>query len=107
VARFSDALGKRDEQLRQLLAHANQVTGILSQRSDQIVALVQDSNALLAQLNSERAALDSISGNVSSLARQLSGLVHDNAALRPQLERINGVVTMLDNHKADIQKSVK
>lgn len=107
VARFSDALGRRDEQLRQLLAHANQVTGILSQRSDQIVALVHDSNALLAQLNSDSSALDSISGNVSSLARQLSGLVNDNVGLRPELDRINGVLTMLDNHKADLQKSVK
>ena len=37
VARFSDTIGKRDEQVKQLLANANKIAGVLgqSQRADQ------------------------------------------------------------------------
>ena len=36
VAQFSDTLNTRDAKLRQLLADANKVTGVLAKRSDQI-----------------------------------------------------------------------
>lgn len=108
VARFSEVVGKRDAELRRLLANANKVTGVLAERSDQLVALVHDSNALLAQLRTQSAALDAVSANISALSQQLSGLVADNKdQLRPALDKINGVLTIVDNHKADLQKSVK
>ncbi len=55
VARFSQILNDRDAELRNLLANTNKVTGVLAQRSDQIVDLVVNTNAFLAQLqNPER-----------------------------------------------------
>ena len=36
VARFSDTIGKRDEDIRQLLANANKIAGVLGNRSEQI-----------------------------------------------------------------------
>ena len=36
VARFSDTIGKRDEDIRQLLANANKIAGVLGNRSGQI-----------------------------------------------------------------------
>ena len=50
VARFSDTLNNRDAKLRNLLANANKVTGVLAKRSDQIAGLVVNTNALLAEL---------------------------------------------------------
>ena len=108
VARFSRTLNTRDEQLRALLANANKVTGVLGRRADELVTLVQDTNALLAQLRTQSAAIDKISGNISALSKQLSGLVADNnAQLRPALDKLNGVLTMLDNHKEKLQQSLK
>jgi phospholipid/cholesterol/gamma-HCH transport system substrate-binding protein len=108
VARFSETLNKRDAQLRNLLANANKVTGVLSERADQIVSLIADTNALLAQLRTESDALERLSGNISALSKQLSGFVADNrATLRPALDKLNGVLTIVDNHKDQVKQSLK
>lgn len=107
VARFSRTLNERDEQLRGLLGNATKVTSVLAERTDQVVALVTNANALLAQLQSQDAALDQISGSISALAKQISGFVNDNRAqLRPALDKLNGVLTIVDNRKERIQKSL-
>lgn len=108
VARFSQILNDRDAELRNLLANANKVTGVLAHRSDQIVDLVVNTNAFLAQLQTQSAALDDISGSISALSKQLTGFVADNRAqLRPALDKLNGVLTIVDNRKERIQKSIK
>ncbi|MGI9161868.1 MAG: MCE family protein, partial [Mycobacterium sp.] len=108
LGRFSASLNNRDVQLRELLAHAYKATTVLSNRTDQVVLLIQQTNALLAQLQSESAALDEVSGNLSSLARQLSAFASENRTqLPPSLEKLNGVLTILANHKKDLQLSIK
>jgi phospholipid/cholesterol/gamma-HCH transport system substrate-binding protein len=108
VARFSQAVDVRDGQLRTLLSNANKVTAVLSERSELIVNLVSNTNALMAELQNESAALRTVSANISALSRQLSGLVADNRTqLRPALDKLNGVLTILDNRKERVQKSIK
>ena len=108
VTRFSQTLNERDSDLRALLDNANKATAVLAQRSDQVVGLVTDTNALLAQLRTQSAALDQISGNLSALARQLSGFVADNRQqLRPALDKLNGALTIVDNHKDQLQQVLK
>jgi phospholipid/cholesterol/gamma-HCH transport system substrate-binding protein len=107
VARFSDTLNSRDEQLRSLLANANVVTGVLGRRSDQIASLVIDSNALLTALLAERDSLDALMNNLTSVSHQISGLVADNRTqLRPALDKLNGVLEILDNRKEDLQRTL-
>jgi phospholipid/cholesterol/gamma-HCH transport system substrate-binding protein len=108
VARFSQTLDARDAQLRNLLANANKATGVLAERSDQVVSLIANTNALLVALESQSAALEQISGRISSVTRQLKGFIAENQdTLRPALDKLNDVLTIVDNHKADIQKSIK
>ncbi|TDH52871.1 MCE family protein [Mycobacterium eburneum] len=108
VGRFSASLNQRDGQLRRLLADADKVTGVLAQRSDQVVTLLADTNALLLQLQTQSAALDNISGNISALTQQLKGLIADNRdSFKPALDKLNGALTILDNHKKEIQVSIK
>jgi len=66
VARFSQTLNERDAQLRTLLDNANKATGVLAKRTDQVVGLVKDTNALLVQLRSQSDALDQIWYNISA-----------------------------------------
>lgn len=107
VARFSQTLDERDAQLRGLLGNANKATTVLAERSNQIVGLVNNSNALLAELRNQSAALDQISGNISALSDQLLGFINDNrATLKPALDKLNGVLTMIDNRKERLQKSL-
>lgn len=108
VARISKTLDNRDEQLRNLLRNANTVTTVLAQRSDQIVNLVSNSNALLAELRTQGHALDKIATHLSALSQQLSKLVVDNKnQLRPALDKLDAVLAIVDNHKAQVQKSIK
>jgi phospholipid/cholesterol/gamma-HCH transport system substrate-binding protein len=108
LARFSQSLNDRDAHLRNLLANANKVTKVLAERSDQVVTLITQTNALLAQLRTESGALDEISGNLSHLSRQLSGFVAENREkLRPSLDKLNGVLTIVANRKERLQDAIK
>jgi phospholipid/cholesterol/gamma-HCH transport system substrate-binding protein len=108
VARFSQTLDERDAELRSLLSNADKATGILAQRSDDIVKLVANTNALLVQLERQSSALDQLSNNFSSLARELKGLIADDrTTLKPALDRLNGVLTIVDNRKAKVQEALK
>ena len=108
VGRISQSLDIRDAALRSLLADANKATGVLSERADQIASLVADSNTLLVELATQRAALEEVSGNLSALAQQLQGFINDNRSeLRPSLDKLNSVLSIVDNRKAGLQQAIK
>jgi len=108
VARFSQTLNERDAQLRNLLDNAAKATGVLAKRTGQVVSLVKDSNALLAQLQTQSAALDQIWGNISAVSRQLKGFIDENREqLRPALDKLNGVLTIVDDRKERVQQAIK
>ncbi|KUH66973.1 mammalian cell entry protein [Mycolicibacterium novocastrense] len=108
VARFSQTLSTRDEQLRGLLANARKATTVLAERSDQIAGLIHDTNALLTELRTQSAALDEISGNLSAMAQQIRGLIDEQRdTLKPALDKLNGVLAIVDNRKAEVQESLK
>jgi phospholipid/cholesterol/gamma-HCH transport system substrate-binding protein len=108
VARFAATIDSRDAQLRTLLDNAAKVTGVLATRSDQIVALVKDTNALLAQLRSQSAALDHVWTNISAVSQQLKAFIGENREqLRPALDKLNGVLAIVDNRKGQLQQAVK
>lgn len=107
VARFSDTLDKRDATLRQLLADANKVTGVLAQRSEQIAGLVANSNALLSELLSQRNSVDALMTNLTAVSRQVSAVVDDNRQqLKPAVDNLNGVLEVLDNRRAELQRTL-
>ena len=100
MARFSQTINERDAQLRSLLSNAQQshhrVGG--THRSDR--RLIHDTNAVLAALRSQSAALDQISGNISALAQQIHGFIAENrATLKPALDKLNGVLATIDNRR--------
>jgi phospholipid/cholesterol/gamma-HCH transport system substrate-binding protein len=108
IGRFSQTLGARDSELRNLLANAKKATGVLADRSDEVAGLIANTNALLVQLQSQSAAVDQISGNIATVTQQIKGLISENRdTLRPALDKLNGVLTILDDRKHDIQVSIK
>jgi len=108
VARFAQTLNERDANLRRLLENAAKATGVLAKRTDQVVSLVRDTNALLAELRTQSAALDQIWYNVSAAAQQLKGFIEENRqTLRPALDKLNGVLAIIDNRKERLQLAIK
>ncbi|QLL06371.1 MCE family protein [Mycobacterium vicinigordonae] len=107
VARFSGTLDRRDAQLRTLLANANKVTSVLSQRTDSVVGLIADANSLLLQLRSQSAELDQIAANISAVAQQIRGFIDENkATFKGAIEKLNGVLAIVDNRKHRIQQAI-
>jgi phospholipid/cholesterol/gamma-HCH transport system substrate-binding protein len=107
IGRFSETLDMRDAQLRDLLTNANEATTVLAERSDQVADVVKRTNALLAQLETEGAALDTLSNNLGSVTRQIEGFIDDNrATLKPTLEKLNGALTLVDNRRAELAKAL-
>lgn len=108
VSRFADTLNDRDEELRTLLENAAKATNVLAARTDRIVDLIKDTNALLAQLRTQSAALDQLSDDISAVSGQLKGFIAENRAqLKPALDKLNGVLTIVDNRKERIREAVK
>jgi phospholipid/cholesterol/gamma-HCH transport system substrate-binding protein len=108
VARFSQTLGNRDAELRKLLENANKATGVLAQRADEVVSLIANAQALLAQLQTESSALDQFFNNVKAVSQQALSLIKENREqLRPALDKLNGLLTLVDNRKQRLQLAIK
>ena len=106
VAQFSSTLDDRDAKLRNLLANANKVTAVLAKRSDQIASLVVNANALLAELLTQRKSVDALMTNLTAASRQISAVIGDNRTqLKPALDKLNGVLGILDNRKQELQRT--
>ena len=105
LSRLSQALNNRDEGLAELLRTAGDVTGVFSERSRQVNALILNANDLLAVLNDRRYAITSLLANTSAVSRELTGVVADNEQeLAPTLEKINTLAAMLERQKDNIAK---
>lgn len=108
VARFAQTLNTRDAQLRALLDNAAKATGVLAHRSDQIAELVSATNALLAQLRTQSRAVNQVWDSMTSAAQQLKAFIAENRRqLRPALDRLNGVMAIIDHRKERLQEAVK
>jgi phospholipid/cholesterol/gamma-HCH transport system substrate-binding protein len=107
VAKFSDTIGKRDEQITHLLAQANQIASILGDRSQQIDRLFVNSNNLLAAFNQRSRAISALLSNVSAFSAQVQYLINDNPSLNHVLEQLRTVSDLLEARKDDLAAAIK
>ncbi|MGI8492621.1 MAG: MCE family protein [Acidimicrobiales bacterium] len=82
LARFSQILADRQQQLATLVNDGAQLTGVLSQRSGELVDLIGQSDLVLKVLDQRRQAIKALLDSTSSLSQQLTSLLANN---RPQL----------------------
>jgi phospholipid/cholesterol/gamma-HCH transport system substrate-binding protein len=106
VAKFSDTIGKRDEEVKHLLAQANQVATILGDRSDQVDRLLVNTKTLLAAFNERGRAIDALLSNVAAFSEQVKGLINDNPNLNHVLEQLRTVSDILVERKDDVAKGL-
>ncbi|QPP05390.1 MCE family protein [Streptomyces bathyalis] len=105
---LSRTVAKRDQELRQLLSHANGVTGVLSDRSSTLIKLIKDGDQLFKEINNRRVVIRSLLRNAAALGVQLSGLVDDNRKqIGPALKRLNKVVDLLERNEGSLNRSVE
>lgn len=102
VARFSDTIGKRDDQIKQLLANANKVAGVLGNRSGQINELFVNAQTLLAAINERNYAVSQLLERVHTFSAQVRGFIDDNPNLNRVLEQLRVITDVLNERKLDL-----
>ncbi|MGW1952085.1 MCE family protein [Streptomyces sp. NPDC001920] len=108
LSQISRTVATRDKALRELLDHANGVTGVLADRSSDFTTLVKDGDKLLREISRRREAIHTLLKSSAALGVQLSGLVQDNdKEIGPALKGLNRVVEMLERNQAGLDRSIK
>jgi phospholipid/cholesterol/gamma-HCH transport system substrate-binding protein len=106
VARFSDTIGKRDDQIKQLLANANKIAGILGSRSTQINQLLVNAQSLLAAINERNYAVSMLLERVAAFSEQVKGFIDDNPNLNHVLEQLRTISDILRDRKYDLMQTL-
>lgn len=106
VARFSDTIGKRDDEIKHLLAQANQVASVLGDRSEQVNRLLVNAKTLLVAFNERGRAIDSLLQNISGVAAQIKGFINDNPNLNAALEQLHTLTDVLVQRKDDLAQTL-
>lgn len=105
LSRLSAAVNSRDATLRDLLVHADNVSGVLAKRDDQLVKILAQGSSLLAELNRRGAAIRSLLANSVAVSDQLSGLVSDDKAqLDPSLKQLDDLLTVLQQNREHLDE---
>lgn len=108
VARLSTSIASRDAQLRELLVHSREVTGVLADRSDRLVQLVRDAGTFLAVLESRRQALETLLVSSQQLSDELIATIQQTRGdLTPALEALQTTVDTLRQNKGDLEESIR
>lgn len=102
AAKFSDTIGKRDQEIKHLLGQANQVAAILGDRADQVDRLLVNTKTLLAAFNERGRAIDALLANISAFSAQVDGLINDNPNINHVLEQLRTLSRILVDVKDDL-----
>jgi phospholipid/cholesterol/gamma-HCH transport system substrate-binding protein len=105
LAKISQSMAERDNELRELFTHARKVTDVLVARDEELRALVNDAELLMAELSRRRDAIHQLVVTTDKLAVQLSGLVADNRRrLGPALDSLRKVLGTLQAHREGLDR---
>ncbi|MFD4626178.1 MCE family protein [Streptomyces sp. NPDC058475] len=108
LSRISRTVASRDKALGELLDHANGVTGVLAEHSEDFTGLVKDGGKLFKEISKRREAIHKLLKSSAALGIELSGLVDDNdKEIGPALKSLNSVVRMLERNQSSLDRSVK
>lgn len=108
LRRLSETIASRDAKLRELLSHAEEVTGVLAERKEEFRKLLRDSNKLLREIRQRRQVIHQLLVNTVQLSDQLSALIAENEEqIQPALNHLNDVVSVLRKHQRDLRRSLQ
>lgn len=107
VARLSQTISSRDEELRQLLAATRTSSEILAERNDDFRRLIIGTGQLLGELNARSESLKLVLASTRGLSIELRRLVADNEAeFGPTLDSLDETLRILTDHEEELKKSV-
>lgn len=108
VARLSETIAKRDQELGKLFEATKQTSQILADRNEQFEKILANGGTLLAELNTRQQAIGQLLVSTQTLSRELTGLVADNEAqITPALTQLQGVIDILNANQQNVSKALE
>ena len=108
VSDLSANIAARDAQLNTLLGNLRKVSGVLGDRRQDLIALMEDGDKLFRALVARREAVSDLLDSTSQLSVQLTGLVRDTRAdLKPALDHLDSVVDVLNKNQENLDNSLR
>jgi len=107
LARFSEVLANREQELSSIVTAGAQLTGVLADRSQELVSLVGQSNLILQVLNARRQAIRQLLGTTAGLSIQLSRIFKgDSVPLNELLTKLDTVSGVLAQDSTNIGNAI-
>ena len=107
IARLSRTVASRDEQIQALLTSAQSVSGLLAERSDDLVALMKNSDLVFQEVQRRKQAVHALLVNARDLADQLRGVAADNKAqIAPALAQVDELLTLLNSKEKQLKATL-
>ncbi|MET1060507.1 MAG: MCE family protein [Nocardioides sp.] len=108
VSALSETLASRDEQINTLLTNLQKVSGVLGDRSDDIVTLMKDGDVLFKALVARRQAIHNLLVSTSTMSEQLTLLIRQSRAdLKPALSNLDTVVKVLLKNQDNLDSTLR
>jgi phospholipid/cholesterol/gamma-HCH transport system substrate-binding protein len=108
VSALSANIAAKNERINTLLVNLDRVTTVLSDRDEDIIKLMQDSDVLFQALVARRDAVHDLLVATSTLSTELTALVRDTREdLKPALTQLESVVAVLTKNEENIDNSLR
>jgi phospholipid/cholesterol/gamma-HCH transport system substrate-binding protein len=104
IARLSQSVASRDEQIQALLKSSRGVSMVLAARGKDLVGLMKNSDLVFKEVQRRKRAVHLLLVNARTLAVQLRGVAQDNQGqIGPALDQVDELLSLLN----DKQKQLK
>lgn len=108
VSDLSSNIAARNDQINTLLKNLERVSGVLGDRDEDIIALMEESDVLFRALVARRDAVHNLLVSTSRLSKELTLLVKQSRAdLKPALEHLDNVVQVLNKNEDNLDNSLR
>ncbi len=108
VSALSRTIADRDAQINTLLRNLHKVSGVLDERDEDIIALMEDSDVLFRALVQRRDSVHQLLVSTRELSRELTLLVRQSRAdLEPALRHLKNVVAVLNKNEDNLDQSLR
>lgn len=107
IARLSNTIASRDQQVQNLLAATKDTSKILADRNQTFVKLIAGAGQLLDELNNRQKNISALLATTTTLSTALTGIVRDNEAqIGPALDSLKGVNDLLKKQNANLRAAI-
>ena len=107
LARLSQTIASRDDEIHQLLGRADRVTALLAARRGDLTTLMKQGDLVFRELIARRQAIHTLLVNTRRLAVQLEGLAKDNQKqIAPALAQLHTTMTFLTKRERLLRETI-